>query len=52
MTDRDKHNKAINNTIAENEAKRGVASQARVSIWAVFAVMLAVAIMVLLYLTR
>ncbi len=52
MSDQDHKNKAINNKIAENEAKRGIVSQARVSIWAVFGAVLAAMIVVLLYLTR
>ncbi len=52
MNDQDETNKAINNKIAENEAKRGIASQARVSVWAVFAATLVVVIVVLLYLRR
>lgn len=52
MNDQSEHNKAINAEIAENEVKRAVASQTRVSSWAVFAVMLVVVVVVLLYLTR
>ncbi len=52
MNDQDEENKAIDNKIAENEAKRAVVSQVRVSTWAVLAAMLVALIAVLIYLTR
>jgi hypothetical protein len=52
MSDQDAKNKAINNQIAQNEAKRVIVSQIRVSTWAVFGAVLAALIVVVLYLTR
>lgn len=52
MTDQEQRNKAIDNQIAENEAKRVVASQTRVSVWAVIAAVIIAFIVVLLYVTR
>ncbi|MBX9709738.1 MAG: hypothetical protein K2X60_01785 [Xanthobacteraceae bacterium] len=49
MDDRDKE---IDNKIAENEAKRAIVSQVRVSTWAVLAAIAIALICVLLYLTR
>ncbi len=52
MSDQERDNKAINNKIAENEAKRAIVSQVRVSTWAVLGAVLVALIVVLLYLTR
>ncbi len=52
MTDQERRNKDIDNQIAENEAKRAVVSQARVSIWAILAAAVVALVVVLLYLTR
>ncbi len=52
MTDQEQHNKDINHQIAQNEAKRAVVSQARLSGWAIMAVVILILIVVLLYLTR
>ncbi len=38
MNDQEKINKEINNQIAENEARRTVFSQIRLSVWAVLAI--------------
>lgn len=52
MNDQSEKNKAINNKIAENEARRSVVSQVRVSSWAMFGAALLALVVVLLYLTR
>ena len=52
MTDQEQLDKDIDNQIAQNEAKRAVASQARVSAWAILAAVIIVLIGVSLYLTR
>ncbi len=52
MNDQEKINKEINDQIAENEARRNVFSQIRVSVWAVLAIGLFAIILVSLYLKR
>lgn len=52
MAHQEQVDKERNNEIAENEAKRAVASQARVSIWAVLAAAIVALVMVWFYLTR
>lgn len=52
MAHQEQVDKERNNEIAENEAKRAVASQARVSIWAVLATAIIALVMVWFYLTR
>ncbi len=52
MTDQEQRDKDMDNQIAQNEAKRAVVSQARVSIWAILAAAIIALIAVSLYLTR
>ncbi|HEY0234474.1 MAG TPA: hypothetical protein VGC86_05385 [Afipia sp.] len=52
MVDQEQRDKDRDNQIAENEAKRGVVSQARVSIWAILAAGIVALIGVWFYLTR
>lgn len=52
MTDQEQLDKDIDNQIARNEAKRAVASQARLSVWAVLAAAIIALLAVSFYLTR
>ncbi len=52
MTDQEQLDKNIDNQIAQNEAKRVIASQARVSAWAILAAAIIALIALSLYLTR
>ncbi len=52
MMDQEQLNKDIDHQIAQNEAKRAVVSQARVSALAILAAAILALIVVVLYLTR